>query len=612
MLHLFRQHLVGAGMSVTRFIAYTVFATSIGFSALHAKSLRDGVTPAEFPPASYKGEQYVDSKGCIYIRAGIDGNVTWVPRVSRKRQQICGYKPSLTAAQIANAPITKPSGPAPVQITVAPSAAAPSKPAQVAAPAAAPRKPSTTSAPVATVASTPKPAAVAVATAPAKPARRAPEPLVFVNPPPERVAAASAPVRPTTSRTTNTSAPRPAPVPLVFVNPPPDQVAAVSAPRTPRPATTTPTTRSSAPRPEPQPLVFVNTPDVQAPTTTVASTAAPTSTAASSVTCADASAFSQQYINNNARFPVRCGPQNTPPVTEYVSSTTTSRPSTPAPVSTPSPAPAAVIPAITGGSTSACPDASAFSQQYINSNARYPVRCGPQAASPVTEYRRAGTSQPTTVDSTTRIVPRHVYENRQNATNVQVAEGYQRVWKDDRLNPKRAERTTAPITIRIPSETPPGYKSAWADDRLNPARGAGTAAGDAQTNQMWTQTVPRTLIVPPVPDNKQIVVLSSRNSGQSVARTSTRSAPPATTQPTSQATGKPKYVRVATYDSDASARTTAQNLARSGLPMRLGTLTRKGETYRVVLAGPFASTEQANAALAKVRGAGFGNAKLGK
>lgn len=608
-------------MKVTRFIAVTVIASSVWVGALHAKSLRDGVTPAEFPPASFKGGQYVDSKGCIYIRAGIDGNVTWVPRVSRKRQQVCGYKPSLTAAQIANAPITKPAGAAPVQITLGPSASAPSKPAQVAAPTK-PRKPSTAPAPVAAAAPTPRP--VAVAAAPAKPAtrtpRRAPEPLVFVNPPPERVAAASAPVAPTSNRSTNRSAPRPAPVPLVFVNPPPEQVTAATAPVATSTRTTRPT-RASAPRPEPQPLVFVNSPAVQ--TTSVAS---PQATAATgSATCRDASAFSQQYINSDARFPVRCGPQTQSAVTEFVSSGTVRTPtSAPAP-NAPAAAPVQSAPvspvqpprAVAAQSNGTCPGASAFSQQYINSNARYPVRCGPQAASPVTEYGRRGTGQSVVADSTTRIVPRHVYENRQNAANVQVAEGYQNVWKDDRLNPRRAERTSARAVYHLQSQTPSGYKPAWDDDRLNTARTniaptSETAAGDAQTNQIWTQTLPRRLIVPPVSESKQIVVLSSRNKRQSVSRTSTRSAPQATAQAAPQIAGKPKYVRVATYESDASARTVAQNLARGGLPMRLGTLTRKGKAYRVVLAGPFTSTDQANAALAKVRGAGFSNAKISK
>ncbi|MEI4233881.1 hypothetical protein [Roseovarius sp. D22-M7] len=51
--------------------------------------------PAEFPPAGYAGRQYVDSNGCVFIRAGRSGAVTWVPRVSRTGTPICGAEPSL-------------------------------------------------------------------------------------------------------------------------------------------------------------------------------------------------------------------------------------------------------------------------------------------------------------------------------------------------------------------------------------------------------------------------------------------------------------------------------------------------------------------------------------
>lgn len=77
----------------------------VSAGAGHAKSLRNAGVPTEFPPSSYKGKQYVDSKGCVFIRAGISGNVTWVPRVSRSRQQVCRQKPTFATAPRPTAPV---------------------------------------------------------------------------------------------------------------------------------------------------------------------------------------------------------------------------------------------------------------------------------------------------------------------------------------------------------------------------------------------------------------------------------------------------------------------------------------------------------------------------
>ena len=573
-------------MKLTRIIAVGIIVASAGISGLHAQSLRDSSPPQEFPPASYQGKQYVDSRGCIYIRAGIDGNVTWVPRVSRDRKQVCGFKPTNVGTAVATA---APKAKAPVQITL---------PQTAAAPAAAPARPATpTRAPARTVATTPTTAPARVAPAPVSPAGNL-----------STVAASSTAPR---SQPAQVAAPSPGPKPTVFSparvtskNP----TGAVAKPATaPAPVNTAAPVRTAtaplpsvrAPSPAPRPTLY-------APGLVTGETAK-TSAPASSM-----SVLAPGRIVTTSPRVATTAPRivtTAPPPTTYASPRTVT-------TTTTSPAPASAAPR-----TSACSNASAHSQQYINSGSRYQVRCGPQTQSPVTIRNREssslyGTAQTgvAVASSTDRVVPRHVYDNRQNTTNVIIPEGYRAAWEDDRLNPRRAERTLAPANVQERTTIPPGYRVAWDDGRLNRNRGMPTAAGNAESAQIWTNTVPRRL--KKVPTQGRVVTLSSRNNPASapaptqtqdrpVTRVSTRSAP------SSKPSVSPvQYVRVETYASDSDARTTAKWFAAQGLPMRLGTVQRGGKSYRVVLAGPFDSRPLADAALSKVRSAGFGKASL--
>ena len=164
-------------MKITTVIASGLIASTLWAPALQAQSLKSAGPPAEFPPASYKGSQYVDSRGCMYIRAGIDGVVDWVPRLSQTRKQICGQTPTRVAG-------TTTSRPAPqAELITLPQSQQPAAAAARVQTQPKPAKPAAAAATATAVAPAAKPAA-------AKPAAVKPKPVPAAAPTPAPAAPA--------------------------------------------------------------------------------------------------------------------------------------------------------------------------------------------------------------------------------------------------------------------------------------------------------------------------------------------------------------------------------------------------------------------------------------
>ena len=93
----------------------SVVAVTAALAASAAAALEVN-SPADIPPPGYSGRQYVDSAGCVFVRAGVGSVVNWVARVSRDGTHLCGYAPTFgaPATAVAAAPVAPgPAAPAP-------------------------------------------------------------------------------------------------------------------------------------------------------------------------------------------------------------------------------------------------------------------------------------------------------------------------------------------------------------------------------------------------------------------------------------------------------------------------------------------------------------------
>ena len=132
---------------------------------------------------------------------------------------------------------------------------------------------------------------------------------------------------------------------------------------------------------------------------------------------------------------------------------------------------------------------------------------------------------------------------------------------------------------------PPGYERAWKDDRLNPLRGIGTAQGQAAQDKIWTRDVPAKAVVARASPAARSAVITDAGTGAF-------------------------YVQVGTFGQPSNADGSSARLKALGLPVSRAKVSSRGRSLQVVYAGPFSSAPEARAALAVARKSGFSDAFL--
>ncbi len=109
---------------LSKILNTAVLAMVLTCGLAQAQSFAQLGGPVNLPPAGFSGEQFVDNRGCLFLRAGFGDVVNWVPRVNRDHAPLCGYPPTFGAAVIAA-----------VNEDMAPEPVAAARPVQVAVPA---------------------------------------------------------------------------------------------------------------------------------------------------------------------------------------------------------------------------------------------------------------------------------------------------------------------------------------------------------------------------------------------------------------------------------------------------------------------------------------------
>lgn len=459
------------------FAARAAFAILLAASLaapVTAQSLRKVKTPAENPPSSFTGKQYVDSRGCVFIRAGFGGKTTWIPRVNRKREVFCSNrnKPSLSGSQLAAVKSRVQAAPQGQVLDL--------------------------SAPTIKTVAAPKRKTVKVP--PKKVVKRLPAK-------PKRVVVAQQP----TVKTVRVAQPKP----VVVRKAAPVQQIVRRGPQTIHPGDLVRNSRDAADNAGTTRRVAAVAPQTQVVRRVV--TAPQTQVVRRVVT------VPQQQVVRRVIVPTQQVQTIAPTQTTRVVTRRT----------------------VTGASQQIHPG------DLVRANRL-------QAAANANQSIRVVN------------VPQTNRKKRRVNYNVPITE---------LVDPIYGLPITGPVT--------------QADV---------TRRGDAQMQQVWTNTVPRRLV------KNNLKVRIERTAVVQTSRTTKSTKRVVVPQQRAVASAGGRYVQVGTFGNASNAQRTIQRFQAGGVPVRTRNLTLGGRNLKVVLLGPFGSSAQAQSAMRAARGAGFGDA----
>jgi len=74
------------------FLSTAAVIAALAAGAVSAQALRDTSGPAEFPPASFTANQYVDSRGCVFVRGCAGARAPHLVRKDADKERALGAR----------------------------------------------------------------------------------------------------------------------------------------------------------------------------------------------------------------------------------------------------------------------------------------------------------------------------------------------------------------------------------------------------------------------------------------------------------------------------------------------------------------------------------------